>query len=877
MDIGPTFAAFCVCTLLFVWAQVEKPRLGSWIRSAALFGLIAALFFIGFASPNRESLSVHLTQMAADPKTPAPDALIVGDHHDYADFIVKPYAAEMGYKPATGDHRNFVTVSTATRTVSLTTAPGDPQTGRAAMVVAWRDGDGLRFDRAIALGTSARICLDKACANPFVFDAATWRKTLSATPVTGRTPHYYQRVFRPAAFGARQSAILHTPDGRWHLLVLDPDVRVDGAALAKSQVPLTPIQPVRVSLFRLDLPDPELGGPVRLVSRQTLAIADTGQAVVLRPRTPLVARAGSCANPRMTLTRVSADNPVVDYGTPEKALLFAALGNGSLGADGSYRAASPMNRADDGPLLGGATSLCDFHGRDFSVTGQKLSVVKSLYPDDAALSFSVQGMRIPWLLLAFAAFGILAADRIGARGWQNDRPEYVLVGLMQYLLTLRLLIGVRGSLMDPNIVPSDVYSDVAAAFVALPLALIALRPLAEFGTKSRLILAAGMTAVFALIWLWTGSLDRPFITVIVITAIALGWPAALHVLRTVQPRLPQITLPARMTQLAARYDLPVLAIALIAGAAVARLIAFWVFGIRERAVIAVSLPYLALILPGFGLYLAHVGRAVVKTLPQAVVFGVLVLIAVIVVPFITRDHGFAIIQTFPILAVAFAVAWSWPAGGHRWPWFAALPAAAAGFAALLWLFPYIHGAPPTGNLLETLRYALKFQDSNDIRLLHQFHGDLVASFPTRVATANSQFWRDIGTFTASLTGTGFLTDQGLGVFGYQSLHFSDNLSAVHIMHPFGRIGAVLFLGAVLVSVHHATRPSGQTAAGRLTARLALWTIAFSAIYMVLANLGWVPFTGRNIYLLAVSSGSDLAEGFALLTMALIGLRLVRPS
>lgn len=42
--------------------------------------------------------------------------------------------------------------------------------------------------------------------------------------------------------------------------------------------------------------------------------------------------------------------------------------------------------------------------------------------------------------------------------------------------------------------------------------------------------------------------------------------------------------------------------------------------------------------------------------------------------------------------------------------------------------------------------------------------------------------------------------------------------------------------------------------------------------MILANLLLVPFTGRNIYLLAPSSGSDLIEGLALLALAIVGLR-----
>ncbi|MBW8880285.1 MAG: hypothetical protein JF615_02335, partial [Asticcacaulis sp.] len=42
-------------------------------------------------------------------------------------------------------------------------------------------------------------------------------------------------------------------------------------------------------------------------------------------------------------------------------------------------------------------------------------------------------------------------------------------------------------------------------------------------------------------------------------------------------------------------------------------------------------------------------------------------------------------------------------------------------------------------------------------------------------------------------------------------------------------------------------------------------------YMVLANLLLVPFTGRNIYLLAVTSIGDLVEGAMLLVLAILTL------
>lgn len=889
MMIGPAFVIFALCTAAFIWAQRQRHRLALWVRSVTLFLMMAGLFGLGALSPFREALSVHLTALGADPKVPAEDALIVGDHHDYADFVVTPYAADAPVKPATDAHHDFVVVSTLAHKVTLRTAPGDPASGRPAMVVAWREkGKALRFDGAIALGQTASLCPDAACKTPVPFDAAHWRESLAATGETlsGHRPAYYQRVFRPRGFEGKQSAVF-SADGRWYLLPLDPGVHVAGGHVTEglavktgSTADLAPGRPISLSIFRLDVPDSDLNAPVRMVSRQTLTVSDSGHGVFLKPRSALVAAAGTCVHPRLTLARLSATSRTTDYGTPDKILTFATLGNGSLRDDGSYRATSPMNRADDGPLLGGAASLCDFKGRDFSITGQRLTVIKASARDDAALTFSVQGMRIPWVLLAFAVFGLVLTERFGARGDDGRRSEYVLIGLLQYLLALRLLIGVRGTLMDPQIVPSDVFSDVASAFIGLPVALIALRSLADLPVKPRLILAGATTAAFALIFLWTGSLDRPFLAVMVITFAALAWPAfpvkpVVTALQGFNP-LPHIS---RVTNALKRHDLPVLAIGLITTAMGLRLAAFWLFGIQERAGIAMSLPYLALILPGFALYLAHVGKSAVKFLLQAIVFGGLVIAAVVIVPSLTRDHGFAIIQTFPILALAFVEAARWRLT-PKWVkplWMAGLPGAVVAFTALLAVFNYAHGLPPgEGTLLSGIDYALKF-DSNDIRMLHQFHGDLVTGFGTRAAVSNTQFWLDLGTFTATLTGQGYLTDQTLGAFGYQALHFSDNLSAVHLMHPFGRIGAALFLAALVYSLSPALGNRDATASegGWLTARLALWTVIFVAAYMILANLGWVPFTGRNIYLLAVSSGSDIAEGFMLLAMATIGLKLRR--
>lgn len=100
----------------------------------------------------------------------------------------------------------------------------------------------------------------------------------------------------------------------------------------------------------------------------------------------------------------------------------------------------------------------------------------------------------------------------------------------------------------------------------------------------------------------------------------------------------------------------------------------------------------------------------------------------------------------------------------------------------------------------------------------------------------------------------------------------DNVSAVHIMAPFGRAAGsafVLLLATIAyVTLRAAPRVSGYR---RATGSLALWCFAIAGSYMIAANLSLLPFTGRNVYLLAAFSFSDLLEGTILLVLATVAL------
>jgi phage shock protein PspC (stress-responsive transcriptional regulator) len=106
---------------------------------------------------------------------------------------------------------------------------------------------------------------------------------------------------------------------------------------------------------------------------------------------------------------------------------------------------------------------------------------------------------------------------------------------------------------------------------------------------------------------------------------------------------------------------------------------------------------------------------------------------------------------------------------------------------------------------------------------------------------------------------------------------TDNGAAIHLLAPFGRVGTAMFLLVLGIAAAGATRRLCRTTAGMvmgfpgLLALFSLWTLFSTGTYMVLANMQVVPFTGRNIYLLAANSPSDLIEAFALLAMALCGL------
>jgi hypothetical protein len=256
------------------------------------------------------------------------------------------------------------------------------------------------------------------------------------------------------------------------------------------------------------------------------------------------------------------------------------------------------------------------------------------------------------------------------------------------------------------------------------------------------------------------------------------------------------------------------------------------------------------------------------------------------VALVINDVGFALVHVPPIAGVALWRLRQWrreqaaPEATaadrtSRLVW--ALPAAGlAGLYFALWAF-VLATPPPSADasLEERVAYAVddRSTDPNWLRLRAVFAPNHIVEIGNRAAAVQLDQSLLLGELTGTLLGRGWLTPVDLGTFRWQATHLSDYLSAAHIMAPFGRLGAIALLlvlaaAAVAAIAGRITAPAPWP---NLAGALAIWTLFGAAAYMVLANLLLVPFTGRNIYLLAASSGGDLMEGLGLLLMTRIGL------
>jgi hypothetical protein len=248
--------------------------------------------------------------------------------------------------------------------------------------------------------------------------------------------------------------------------------------------------------------------------------------------------------------------------------------------------------------------------------------------------------------------------------------------------------------------------------------------------------------------------------------------------------------------------------------------------------------------------------------------------ALLLVPFfVLSDWVDAILIALAALTV-FASLWQRPVAA----W--AMPIAFAVALGLSFQLPILATTAPERSAARELDDQMQ-KTQNILRLWYSVRPGDVGDFATSSAQnlgAVMAHLHDYGACPASLwpgclAGHGYLAIPRPTVLA--PYHLNDNVTAIHLIAPFGRLGAAAFLlllGAAAYLYTRAVLRDGDPPPLRLAGIAALWTMFGAALYMILANLEVLPFTGKNVYFLAAASGSDLLEGAILIAIAMAALK-----
>jgi hypothetical protein len=599
--------------------------------------------------------------------------------------------------------------------------------------------------------------------------------------------------------------------------------------------------------------------------------------------TPEMVPIGQCGQP---LSRLAV---TADQLSPE-AFALGSFGNRPNSILSSAAAGLPIERFD----------LCDTTRFAFASPLHPAQGEAAGGPIRRQIDFSVDRMGIPWLLVLLA-FGVALMVHLASEPlWQHRPLDGVLLALLQYLLVVRAVVGIEGVFNDPALDWQLIYSDVGTAMVALPAILLAARRREE--TNLTALSSIGLFLVMALasLWWWLGTPDliSQFIAGLAVAALALRAvtlgkvsPLAaegLDAAPAAEPPPQPVTTKSRGFAVRAWLSRSILdrppsfwpiLLAIIVGAR----ILLGLLGYRERVFgLALSAVYVPLLLIAVAAILAQAEAAPAGRRRLGFFFLGALALGAGLVALVINDIGFALVHVPPIAGIALwrLRQWRQDVGGHEAPdrigrllWAAPVAGLIIGYFAL-WAF--VAATPPPGDgapLEERVAYAVddRSTDLNWLRLRAVFAPSHIPQIGTRAAAIQLDQSVLLADLTGTLLGRGWLTPADLGTFRWQATHLSDYLSASHLMAPFGRLGALAFLLVLLAGAAVSRRVPAPASWPRLAGALAIWTLFGAAAYMVLANLLLVPFTGRNIYLLAASSGGDLIEGLGLLLMARFGL------
>ncbi|MDO8608853.1 MAG: hypothetical protein Q7R40_20160 [Phaeospirillum sp.] len=320
------------------------------------------------------------------------------------------------------------------------------------------------------------------------------------------------------------------------------------------------------------------------------------------------------------------------------------------------------------------------------------------------------------------------------------------------------------------------------------------------------------------------------------------------------------------------------------------------FGVKERFFLALSVLYT----PATILIFAWVFEAYRKRRPTwphhawsaPLLFCLAAALTLVAAPFVAHDIGVVFVFTIPIIALFAAVAIMTgappdPQTSRRIGWLserlritlAVLPFV---LAATVLTIPGITTSTlsflnPEGFFADDLDYSSAMRapelarhliesqvkvSQNMLRIWNYTAPERLTQF----GTAKADDFVTVMETMRRYVSTGWL---GKGLIGdglelspiLKSTHTNDNVSAVHLLAPFGTFGAIsviLLLGSWTVFAFRGGLAAGLS--GRaIMGVLSVWTLFGASTYMILVNLEIVPFTGKNVYFLSVASHSDLIE------------------
>ena len=672
--------------------------------------------------------------------------------------------------------------------------------------------------------------------------------------------------------------------GKW--IAANADENQPGFGVKIGKTALNGCQPLGDKDIEAKIQRLDINGKVQ--TRRTLTISQLTDHILiaLPPTEALVQNVGRCdgnSDRSLRLAPAGLHSPEMGYRVPAN-LVFEQLGQG-----GQYPLLKPAELRPISTLK----QLCDAGTQALNWPASTTNT--SIAGPNTRLVFSTRttsiSIWIPFLLMLTTAW----MWRFCYLYWREatGRVEAALVLTLQWLLALRLIIAMAGLFNNGALSQAAVLWPPAMAFVVVPMMAVAL--LRSGDTNARKALPAIMlqlpiafllifwgldgripggqeiglaaVAVALLVWRWRSQRAAPLLITAFTTARQFGvW--ALNAARK------------RTGLTALRLDVWDAGVALVLFLILVRF-GLLALGFKERFSgipvlenIPISMLYIPPLIVGMALMIT--GYRTKPIVERAIILVAAFAVAFLGVGFFASDFGMIWIFAWPAGWMIAALVVIKPVGNTVMT----LLARSALFGCVLspvllataYFTMFVRDVPsPQINLVNHIEAAAKV-GRTEARLQRYID-------PVRLIDAGSsasfemlEQAAQLEPLTGNYIGEGYLAPSGvqMPLLKYQ---YSDNLLAVHILWPFGRLGLAVFLLSLLIIISAFWRSRGSKGVGEgwrgEAARLAAMTFFWSAAYMALANLNIVPFTGRNAYLLAAQSMGDLAEGFLLLLLIIL--------